>query len=192
MQPVVSTLSKLGYNVMNYLDDVFICGDTFAECRDAVLATVNLLLKLGFSIHPEKSQLIPVQKIEYLGFLIDSVKMKTSLTKIKQDTLKNLIAEVLNSSKLRIRDISKVLGSFEAALQAVANGHLYMFYLQKLKNDSLKLCKGNFDAFVKLTSTANVELCRWDKHLICSQDIFTESPKLTIFSDTCSTDWGAA
>ena len=29
-------------------------------------------------------------------------------------------------------------------------------------------------------------------HLICSQDIFTESPKLTIFSDTCSTDWGAA
>ena len=84
--------------------------------------------------------------------------MKTSLTKIKQDKLKNLIAEVLNSSKLRIRDISKVLGSFEAALLAITNGRLYMFYLQKLKNDSLKLCKGNFDAFVKLTSTANVEL----------------------------------
>ena len=158
MNPVLSTLRKLGYNVMNYLDDVFICGDTFAECRDVVLATVNLLLKLGFSMHPEKSQLIPVQKIEYLGFLIDSVKMKTSLTKIKQDKLKNLIAEVLNSSKLRIRDISKVLGSFEAALLAITNGRLYMFYLQKLKNDSLKLCKGNFDAFVKLTSTANVEL----------------------------------
>ena len=61
---------------MNYLDDIFICGDTFTECRDAVLATVNLLLKLGFSIHPEKSQLIPVQKIEYLGFLIDCVKIK--------------------------------------------------------------------------------------------------------------------
>ena len=105
MKPVLSTLKKLGYNVMNYLDDIFICGDTFAECRDAVLATANLLLKLGFSIHPEKSQLIPVQKIEYLGFLIDSVKMKISLTKIKQDKLKNLIAKVSISSKLRIRDI---------------------------------------------------------------------------------------
>ena len=83
MVSVLSTLRKLGYNVMNYLDDIFICGDTFAECRDAVLATVNLLFKLGFSIHPEKSQLIPVQKIEFLGFLIDSVKMKISLTKIK-------------------------------------------------------------------------------------------------------------
>ena len=60
MKPVLSTLRKLGYNVMNYLDDIFICGDTFAEGRDAVLATVNLLLKLGFSIHPKKSQLIPI------------------------------------------------------------------------------------------------------------------------------------
>ena len=76
MKSVLSTLRKLGYNLMNYLDDIFICGDTFTECRDAVLATVNLLLKLGFSIHPEKSQLIPVQKIEYLGLLIDYVKMK--------------------------------------------------------------------------------------------------------------------
>ena len=76
MNPVLSTLRKLGYNVMNYLDDVFICGDTFAEWRDVVLATENLLLKLRFSIHPEKSQLIPVQKIKYFGFLIDSVKIK--------------------------------------------------------------------------------------------------------------------
>ena len=80
------------------------------------------------------------------------------MTKIKQDRLKNLIAEVSNSSKLRIRDISKVLGSFEAALPAFTSGRLYMFYLQNLKNDPLKLCKGNFDAFVKLTSTAKVEL----------------------------------
>ena len=60
MKPVLSTLRKLGYNVMNYLDDIFIWGDTFTECRDTVLATVNFLLKLGFSIHPKKSQLIPV------------------------------------------------------------------------------------------------------------------------------------
>ena len=32
MKPVFSTLTKLGYNVSNYLDDIFISGDTFAEC----------------------------------------------------------------------------------------------------------------------------------------------------------------
>ena len=54
MKSVLSTLRKLDYSVMNYLYDIFICGDTFEECRDAALATVNLLLKLGFSIHPKK------------------------------------------------------------------------------------------------------------------------------------------
>ena len=51
------------------------------------------------------------------------------MTKTKQDGLKNLIAEVSKSSKLKIKDISKVLDSFEAALPAITNGHLYMFYL---------------------------------------------------------------
>ena len=50
---------------LNYLDVIFIYGDTFAECRDAVLATVNFLLIRGFSIHPQKLQLIAeeLQKI---------------------------------------------------------------------------------------------------------------------------------
>ena len=91
-----------------------------------------------------------------------------------------------------IRDTSKVLSSFEAALPAINNGHFYMLYLQKLNNDSLKLSIGNLNTFVKLTSTTKIELCWWDKHLTCSQDIFTESPKLTISSDACSTGWGAA
>ena len=81
------------------------------------------------------------------------------MTKIKQDGLKNLIVEFSNSSKLTISDISKTLDSFESALVAVTNGRLYMFYLQKLKNDPLKLSKENFDSFVKLFSTAKVELC---------------------------------
>ena len=35
IKPVLSTLKKLGYNATNHFDDIFICGDTFAECRDA-------------------------------------------------------------------------------------------------------------------------------------------------------------
>ena len=35
MKNVLPTLKKLRFDVMNYLDDIFICGDTFGECRDA-------------------------------------------------------------------------------------------------------------------------------------------------------------
>ena len=58
-------------------------GNTFEECKDAVIDTCDLLLKLRFSIHPDKSQFIPVQKTEYLGFNLDSTSMTVSLTDVK-------------------------------------------------------------------------------------------------------------
>ena len=58
-------------------------GNTFEECKDAVIDACDLLLKLRFSIHPDKSQFIPVQKIEYLGFNLDSTSMTVSFTDVK-------------------------------------------------------------------------------------------------------------
>ena len=113
MKPVLPFLSKKGHQIMNYLDDFFLVCDTFEECKDTVIDTCNLLIKLGFSIHPDKSQFIPVQKIEYLGFTLDSTSMTVSLTDIKQQKIKTLIDETLQSKKLKIRQIVKILGSFE-------------------------------------------------------------------------------
>ena len=46
-----------------------------------------MLDRLGLATHPEKSELIPQQKIVFLGFVIDSVKMILTFTdnKITQD-----------------------------------------------------------------------------------------------------------
>ena len=53
----------------------------FGECRGTVLAIVNLLFKLDFSIHPEKSQFISVQGIEYIGFVVNLITAKISFQK---------------------------------------------------------------------------------------------------------------
>ena len=84
---------------MNYLDDFFLVGDTFEKCKDAVINTCGLLIKLGFSIHPDESRFIPVQKIVYLGFTLDSTSMTVSLTDIKQQKIKTLIGETFQSKK---------------------------------------------------------------------------------------------
>ena len=68
MKPVLSSLRKKGHQDMNYFDDFFLVGDTYEECKDAIIDTCDLLIKLGFSIHPDKSQFISVQKIEHIGF----------------------------------------------------------------------------------------------------------------------------
>ena len=54
--------------------------------------------------------------------------MTVSLTDIKQQKIKTLIDETLPSKKLKIRQIAKALGTFEAALPAIKIGRLNMFY----------------------------------------------------------------
>ena len=43
--------------------------------------TVNLLIKLGFEIHEQKSILKPTQELEFLGFVINSKNMTISINK---------------------------------------------------------------------------------------------------------------
>ena len=54
---------------MNYLDDAFLVANIFEECKYAVIDTYDFHVKLGFFIHLDKSQSIPVQKINYLGLI---------------------------------------------------------------------------------------------------------------------------
>ena len=177
---------------MNYLDDFFLVGHTFEECKDAVIDTCDLLIKLGFSIHPDKSQFIPVQKIEYLGFTLDSTSMTVSLTDIKQQKIKTLISETLQSKKLKIRQIAKILVTFEASLPAIKFGHLNMFYLQKCKNEALKLNKGNYEGLINLTENFISELQWRQKSVNSVNDIYHPLPQLTIYSDACPNGWGIA
>ena len=112
------------------------------------------------------------------------------MTDIKQQKIKTLIDETLQSKKLKIRQIAKVLGTFEAALPAIKFGCLNMFYLQKCKNEALKLNKGNYDGLINLTENCISELQWWQKKCFnLVNDIYHPLP--TIYSDACPNDRGA-
>ena len=55
--------------------------------------------------------------------------MTESLTDIKQQKIKALISETLQIKKRKIRQIAKLLGTFEAPLAAIQFGLLNMLYL---------------------------------------------------------------
>ena len=111
LSDVTPTLRKLDDNVISFLDDIFICGDTFEESRDAFVSTNNLLFKLSSSVHPEISQLTPLLETEYLKFVINSITIKIHLVKTKQDEIKNLIEE---TKKLKVKNkrYFQILGKF--------------------------------------------------------------------------------
>ena len=67
-----------------------------------------------------------------------------------------------------------------------------MFYLQKYKNETLKLNKDNYEGLMNLTENCVSELQWWQKCVDSVNDIYYPLPQLTIYSDACLNSWGAA
>ena len=51
---------------------------------------------------------MPTQKIEYLGFTMNSTDMTVTLTKEKQEKLSVLVKQIVTSKRAKIRDFRKL------------------------------------------------------------------------------------
>ena len=84
---VISHLRENRYRVVIFLDDILLIGSSVEECLSKLSFLRDLLQSLGFVINVNKSQLIPVTRIVYLGFIIDTVSMTLSLPDEKVDKI---------------------------------------------------------------------------------------------------------
>ena len=68
-------LRTRGISLIIYLDDLLIATGTYIDCLNHTKQVISLLESLGFRINYEKSIIIPTQKLEFLGFIIDSTSV---------------------------------------------------------------------------------------------------------------------
>ena len=68
MKPPLSHLRLMNHIVSGYIDDLYLQGSTYQKCTLNVLDSILMLDKIGLVIHPEKSALIPQQKMIFFGF----------------------------------------------------------------------------------------------------------------------------
>ena len=88
MKPVFSSLRKKGHTNVTYIDDSLLISNSEMECQDNVRETIKLVDSLGLTVHLEKSVLKPTQRIQFLGFWLDSTKMTVEITHEKADAIK--------------------------------------------------------------------------------------------------------
>ena len=100
--------------------------------------TVNLLIKLGFEIHEQKSILKPTQELEFLGFVINSKNMTISINKDKSKHTILKIKNLLTDPSLSIRKLTSVIGSLISLFPAIPFGKLHYPNLEKEKTEFLK------------------------------------------------------
>ena len=109
--------------------------------------TVGLLSKLGFVIHSDKSLLKSTQKIEFLGFVIDSVDMPISIQSEKSNRIVLKIKSSLTNTTHSIRYLASIIGLVISIFSSsIIWKYVKLQYRTLGKEKILKKNAGNFEA----------------------------------------------
>ena len=99
MAPVSTFLHWLGIRIRQYLDDWLVQ----AQSRELVLQALEEVLSLcpdqGIVINPAKSNLVPSQRVLYLGTVFDSLTFRASPSQQRTEELLLLGEEFLSSRR---------------------------------------------------------------------------------------------
>ncbi|XP_078616244.1 uncharacterized protein LOC144884664 [Branchiostoma floridae x Branchiostoma japonicum] len=192
-KPIIAVIRSQGIRIIIYLDDILILGTSAQECRDNLKFVIDLLTSLGFLLNWEKSQLIPTQKITFLGMVIDSLLLTFSLPEEKVMNLVQTCSSLQGSQQISLRQLARVLGKMTASVLAVLPAPLYYRALQTLLNDS-RTQGLSWEDKVTLPQEARQELLVWSQCLSqWNGKVFVnpQGPILTITSDASLQGWGA-
>ena len=197
LKPVFSSLRERGYESIIYVDDSLLQGNSEEECFENVSATLHALQELGFIIHPKKSTLIPTQRLEFLGFIIDTVQMTVTLTDRKKQKILKMGLGLLSSQSVSIHMVSSFVGNITAACEGVPYGKLHYRHIEVSKTISLKKSGFNFEGPCYLSRKALEEITWWTNNI---EDAFAHIKAVppvdyTIFTDASKKDgggWGAS
>ena len=190
-KPIAAYLHRLGHFNCFYLDDTLLVSNTREECIKNVLDTANIFHELGFKVHPKKSSFEPSTRIEFLGFVIDSVSMTIELTEKRKNKLIKACELVASNENVTIRILASLIGLMVSSMIAIPMGRLYYRELEGLKIKSLKRFK-NWDHNININVQCLVEISWWEENIQnCTTPIHRGKPRLVITSDASRKGFGA-
>ena len=163
--------------------------ETETLAKQYAQTTCNLLGFLGFVINFQKSILVPLKEMEFLGFLIDSRTMTLALPREKIRKVKRVSTPPRFAGSYGAR-ISQ--GQLTSTIQAVLPAPLHFRHLQEAKNKALDL-HHTYEHSIPLTTQAKEELVWWKDNLEAwhGKALVSGSPDLIIETDAYRKGWGA-
>ena len=193
MKPIIAFLRRMGVRIVIYLDDMILMNQSSHMLLKDLSSLRWLLENLGFLINWEKSAIIPVQKIQFLGYLIDSVKMMIMLPSDKIIRIAEKCQGMVTKKVTTVRKLAEVIGSMTSSLQAIAPAPLHYRNLQMTQIRGL-LEKCSYQSKVILTPECLKELRWWISQMKDwnGKAIINAGPDIIISSDASKIGWGAA
>ena len=186
---------KLGIKCMcHVLDDFIFINMSETLCGNDLDKFKMLCTDIGVPLAAEKT-FGPDQILEFLGILLDTLRMQASLPEEKIEKCKNEICKLLPKKvkKVKVKQLQSVIGLLNFACRVVSPGRAF---LRRLID---RIC-GVSSGFhrVRITQGMKEDLKMWIKFLVSfngtcmfSQPKWLCDEDLHLYSDSCKRGYGA-
>jgi hypothetical protein len=192
MKPVFAYLRSKGHISTAYIDDTCLQGQTYTTCLKNIQDTVSLMDSLGLTVNVTKSQFVPCQQIEFVGFVLCSKTMTVRLTDKKKLAIIELCVHIISQKTITIKQFAQLIGKLVAAEPGVQYSPLFYKPLEKIKVKNLRRKCGNYNAYMKVSSDIVSGVQWWIDNLPTSvKQISHGNPMLEIHTDASILGFGA-
>ena len=120
LKPIRVYLSRMGVQVLMYLDDSMVKGSSEVQCQENQAILVETLSRAGFVVSKSKSK-GPLSRIKFLGLEVCSSTLKFFIPLSKLERIEKEIQEMLASRKVKLRTMAKFLGLLQSVSRALGN-----------------------------------------------------------------------
>ena len=124
----------------HFLDDWLIQASSLVQVLLALDTVLHLCHSLGIVVNWEKSQLVPAQRMMYLGVLLDSLSFRASPAQKRVEKLFSIGYVFLSCEERPVSSWLELLGVLSSMIQLVPVGRLRMRSLQLVLRRSWDHC----------------------------------------------------
>ena len=141
-----------------------------------------------------KSVIIPIQRITFFGYILDSVRFKVFMTEEQILQILNLVLSFLEKqgSNKRIGELASLIGLLVNAFPAILEALLHYRQFERDKIRGLPFFDNDFEAKISLSKSSKLDLL-WLKDNIRQKNgkpIQSDPVDIWIQTDASSLGWG--
>ncbi|CAG2187236.1 unnamed protein product [Mytilus edulis] len=192
-ETVVSYLHTQAVLIHSYLDDSLIKNHCRSLLEEHTNLSILLLLRLGFLISWEKSEIIPSQSFNFLGehFRTDLglvLPPEEKVVKVRQ-----LVNALTQFSSVPARQLLQLVGFLISIMDVIPLGRLHIRPIQWYLSEFWHPISQLWEAPVPILPRLLPHLQWWlqEKHLRKGVLLDPPDPSLTLFTDASLMGWGA-
>ena len=184
--------SHRGIRIHQYLDDWLVRATSHQACLQHTQSLVKICHKLGWLVNLEKSELVPKQVFDFVGYQFDLRAGRVRLTPDRWQSLQDKILEIKSLSHCSVRQFMSLIGLLTATEKQVHLGRLHMRPIQWHLKQHWRIPE-SLEKVIPIPRSLYPHLQWWlqEDNVLTGQPLHPIKHALQIFTDASKEGWGA-